>query len=109
MRHKLKLLIIALLGVVLAYANTPPRFVSSHRYAWLHSSMDGSKYYISKDLTAYGWTKGVDYDCVPPYLICTFWADPTKIHVDGTGTWFYVTDVPSSGIDNTGVFEPLDY
>ena len=106
---KLKLLIIALLGVVLAYANKPQHFYSYHRYSWSRSSQDGSKYYVSMDLTWYGWTKGVDYDCVAPYVICTFLADPMRIHADATGNWFYVSDIPQAGIDNTGMFLPLDF
>jgi hypothetical protein len=105
---KWKLLIVALLGVALAYAGRPAHFVNYHRYSWARTTQDG-KYYTGMDLTWYGWTKGIDYDCVNPYLICTFQADPMKIHSDATGNWFYISDVPQAGIDNTGMFLPMDY
>lgn len=106
---KWKLLIIALLGITLAFTNKPANYVNYHRYAWLRNSIDGSRYYTSKDLTWYGWVKGIDYDCLIPAVICTFQADPMKIHIDATGSWFYTTDVPQAGVDNTGIFVPLDF
>lgn len=102
---KLKLLIIALLGVGLAYANKPPQQnYTYHTYSWLRSSIDGSKYWASRDLTWYNWTKGIDYVCVGPAFICTFMGDPMKMHSDATGNWFYVSDIPQGGIDPGTLF-----
>lgn len=106
---KWKLLIVALLGIVLASANRPPHFVNYHKYAWLRNDMEGTKYYVWLDVTYYAYTKGIDYDCVSPYVICTFQADPMKMHTDGTGSWFYISDVPPAGVDNSGTFELIYY
>ncbi|MBN9383496.1 MAG: hypothetical protein J0H74_22250 [Chitinophagaceae bacterium] len=105
---KWKLLIIALLGFGLAYANKPQQNYTYHRYMWLRSSIDGSKYWVGRDLTWYNWTKGIDYVCLGAGFICTFLGDPMKMHSDATGSWFYVSDVPQGGTD-PGVFMLVDF
>ena len=75
-----------------------------HRYAYLDKNTDGTKYYVSMDLTSYGWIKGLDYDCAYPPRVCTFLANPIYLHADPTGMWFYYSDIPVSGIDRSGYF-----
>jgi hypothetical protein len=104
------LLLVAACGICAAYANkglqASPN--SLHAYSYWHSSTDGSRIYYTIDLTTAGYEKGIDYDCVPPAITCTFLGDPTRAHMDLTGTYFYSWDVPKSGFDNTGVFYLLD-
>lgn len=106
---KWRLLIIALFGICVAYTNKTPRLsFSYHRYAFMYKTTDGSRYYISKDLTDAGWIKGINYDCIFPPSTCTFLADPIKLHSDFSGMYFFTSDIPVSGIDNSGYFENLD-
>lgn len=105
---RLKLIIVALLGAALAYAGKPAHFYTYHRYSWLRSSIDGSKYYTGMDLTWNNYTKGIDYDCLTPLITCTFLGDPMKIHSDASGNWFYVSDIPQAGIDQ-GMYVLLNF
>jgi|GEM_PF-1592371 len=106
----LSLLIIALLGIGAAYANRPLEASPNqlHRYSFLSKSPDGSKMYYEFDITAQGWEQGIDYSCNSTPATCTFLADPTRAHIDANGPFFWVWDVPGSGIQNQGVFEFLD-
>lgn len=101
-----KLLLIAGLGISLAWTNKRPvtGMYTFHRYAFKNMSMDMTKYYALLDITAMGYLKGLDYSCDYTSHICSFAADMQKMHIDGTGTWFYASDVPPSGIDDTGNF-----
>ena len=103
------LLLIVALGVSLAWTNKRPQNFLMHRYAMKNMSMDGTKYYISMDITQAGLIKGLDYDCDYSYAICTFAADTQKMHADQTGAWFYISDVPESGKDYTGHFFLTNY
>lgn len=106
---KLKLLFVSMLGISLAYANKPHNFNTLHKYAFKNMTASGTKYYYTLDLTLYNYTKGIDYDCLFSYNICTFLGDPFKSHTDPGGTFFYVSDIPQSGIDWTGLFELSDF
>lgn len=106
---KWNLFIVALLGIVLASANKAPHFTSYHKYAWLRSAPGGTKYYISKDLTDWGWVYGIDYYCDASNIICTFMANPLLMHTDAGGKWFYVTDVVQASIDYAGNFLPVTW
>ncbi len=103
------LLPLVFLGFCLAWTNRQPQNYSLHRYAIKNMSQDRTRYYVSMDLTMSGYIKGLDYFCYYAYAACTLAADPFLAHVDGTGTWFYVSDVPSSGIDMTGFYAPADF
>lgn len=106
---KFPLVLVALFGVISAFVSAPPRpSITLHRYAFWTYDMYHSKMYYYKDLTLANYTKGLDYDCVPPVTVCTFLADPTLSHSDLTGSWFYITDVPQSGLDNSGTWYDLD-
>ena len=104
------LLLAVIAGIGAAFANRPsrPSFPTMHHYAFTHKNLDGTRMYYSKDLTDAGYQKGIDYDCVPPINICTFLGDITREHSDLTGMYFFTSDIPSSGIDNSGIFEDLD-
>src|SRR6187402_3728987 len=81
---KLKLLLAATLGLCLAYTNKPHYRNSVHKYAFKNMQESGTKYYYTIDLTLYNYTKGIDYDCLFSYNICTFLADPFKSHTDAS-------------------------
>lgn len=104
-------LLIVAIGISLAWTNKRPATnrYTLHRYAMKNMSMDATKYFILTDITSHGLIKGLDYDCDYSNAICTFAADPARMHTDNTGTWFYITDVPPPGIDYTGHFFYADY
>jgi hypothetical protein len=106
-KMNLSLLLVALVGIGAAYANRPleasPKQL--HRYSYWFKSGDGSRMYYQFDITAEGWTQGLDYTCNATTATCTFLADPTRAHMDISGSYFFVWDVPGAGIQNTGAFE----
>src|SRR5258708_5735077 len=105
-----QLLVLALAGICCAYVGKVSAWhapKSMHTYEFAGRSADGLKYYVSKDLTASGWQKGNQYDCVTPATICTLIADPIHLHTDFWSMYFYISDVPVSGIDKSGVFVTL--
>jgi hypothetical protein len=110
--NKLKwyLLLAAITGISAAYASKRPHAsrTTLHHFSFRFKSTDGSQTYYGKDLTEIGYVKGLDYDCIPPVSTCAFLADPELEHFDMTGSWFYTSDIPVSGYDNTGVFDDLD-
>lgn len=112
-KFKLHLLLFALLGVVAAWTNRPAKVALNkatyHTYAFSNYNINGTKIYYCMDLTANGYQIGIDYDCEPPITVCTFIGDISRAHSDLTGTWFYVSDIPQSGISNTGSFTNWDY
>jgi len=105
-RIKLHLLLLALLGIGAAWVNKPLHSSphTSHNYSFLYKSTDGTRMYYGKDLTSLGYVKGFDYICISSSATCTFYGDPSKAHSDLTGTWFYVWDVPTGGLDNSGIY-----
>ena len=104
------LLLIALLAIGAAFVNKPAHAsrTTLDRYSYYYKSADGSKVYYGFDITAQGWTKGIDYTCNANSNPCSFLADPTRAHSDLGGCFFYTWDVPSSGYDISGSFELLD-
>jgi hypothetical protein len=105
---KFHLLLFALLGVAAAYTNKPVSHRSDyHTYAFAFYNTNYTKIYYSMDLTQQGYILGIDYDCEQPQSVCTFIGDVTREHSDMTGTWFYVTDIPQSGI-SYGTFTDFD-
>ena len=100
------LLFIVAFGILAAYANKPahPSPKNLHIYSFQCYSVDHSKMYIGFDCTAEGWTQGLDYSCDATNNLCTFYADPTREHLDLAGDFFYVWDVPGAGYLNTGNF-----
>jgi len=107
---KKNLLLIALLGIGAAWMNRPLQASGSdniHTYNFVSKSTDGTKMYYSKDLTAAGYIKGLDYDCSSATAICTFMGNPALAHFDFSGFWFYTSQVPVSGIDDSGYFLDL--
>ncbi|HET6253261.1 MAG TPA: hypothetical protein VFE32_04280 [Puia sp.] len=114
-KFKFHLLLFALLGAGAAYTNKPDKpapnkvtnKVTYHTYAFAFYNMNFTKIYYLMDLTEEGMVIGIDYDCQQPISVCTFIADITREHTDGTGNWFYVSDIPQSGI-NYGTFIDFD-
>ncbi|HVU58631.1 MAG TPA: hypothetical protein VHD83_26410 [Puia sp.] len=108
---KWNLLLIVGLGISLAWTNKRPVTgkYTFHRYAFKNMSMDFTKYYSLLDITSRGYLKGLDYSCDYTSHVCSFAADQQKMHIDGTGTWFYASDVPPSGIDDTGTFYLISF
>jgi hypothetical protein len=118
---KFPLLLFALLGVAAAYTNRPaytnkpatphkprsPQKDEYHTFAFAFYNLNYSKIYYSMDLTQQGYIIGIDYDCEEPTSVCTFVGDVSREHSDGTGKWFYVTDIPQSGI-SYGTFVDFD-
>jgi hypothetical protein len=115
---KFHLLLFALLGVAAAYTTKPatpnkphqpgsPNKDEYHTYAFAFYNINYSKIYYSMDLTQQGYIIGIDYDCEEPESVCTFIGDVSREHSDGTGKWFYVTDIPQSGI-TYGTFVDFD-
>jgi len=108
---KWHLLLIAVFGICAGYANKPrkPRTRTGQEmdtYQFMYQT--SGRMYYGFDLSTMGWVQGIDYDCVYPPSICTFIADPTRSHSDLTGNYFYVLDVPGSGINYDGGFSQLD-
>ncbi|GGB26310.1 hypothetical protein [Puia dinghuensis] len=102
---KIPLLLVALFGIAAAFVNRPQASPKTmHTYNFLQYSTDGTQIYYGMDLTSAGWVDGIDYDCYQPAAVCTFIADPTRSHTDLTGHWFYVSQIPQSGIDNSGTW-----
>ena len=109
---KFHLPLFALLGVAAAYTNKPEKPGAAykadyHTYAFAFYNINYSKIYYSMDLTQEGYIQGIDYDCQQPTSVCTFVGDVSREHLDGTGTWFYVSDIPQSGI-TYGTFVNFD-
>jgi hypothetical protein len=105
---KFHLLLFALLGAAAAYTNKPAVYRADyHTYAFAFYSPNYSKIYYSMDLTQQGYIQGIDYDCQQPTSVCTFVGDVSREHSDGTGNWFYVSDIPQSGI-TYGTFVDFD-
>lgn len=108
-RIKFPLLLVALFGAATAFVSRPPQPSQTlHRYAFWTWDMYHSKMYYYRDLTQANYTKGLDYDCVPPVTICTFLADPSLSHSDFSGSWFYGSEIPHSGVDSSGTYFDLD-
>lgn len=103
---KLHLLLLALLGIGAAWVNKPPKASKSsiHKYSFRMYSSDGTKLYYVYDLTSLGYQEGVNYDCYNSSYTCTFMGDPLLSHSDFTGTYFYIWNIPSSGINKSGMF-----
>jgi hypothetical protein len=108
---KIHLLFIAVFAISAAYTNKPDKPVTHattfHTYAFAFYNINFTKIYYCIDLTAEGMILGIDYDCQQPTSVCTFIADITRAHADGTGNWFYVSDIPQSGI-SYGTFIDFD-
>jgi hypothetical protein len=85
-----------------------PTTYTMHTYNFSFYNTDHTRMYYGMDLTAQGYKKGIDYDCIAPANVCTFIANPSEAHSDPTGNFFYTTDVPQSGIDRTGSWIGLD-
>jgi hypothetical protein len=109
---KWHLLLIALFGICAGYANKPLKLRTAtgqtmHTYGYMSTQL--GRYYYSIDCSGYGWTRGLDYDCMyPGGTICTFQADETRAHEDATGTWFWISDVPEAGVCYDGSFILMD-
>ena len=101
---KLHLVLVALLAIGAAWINRPRVPATNHNYSFRFKSSDGTKIYWGSDLTLLNYTKGIDYICVSPATTCTFYANPSNSHTDLTGNYFYVSDVPAGGYDNTGSY-----
>ena len=103
---KLNLLLAALLGIGAAWINKPlhaaPPII--HNYSFLYFNPDGTRMYYGKDLTSLSYVKGFDYICLSSSTICTFLANPSRSHTDLTGNYFFTSDVPASGIDDSGIY-----
>lgn len=108
---KWSLLVVALAGVVAAYANKRPAHSDPdfHTYAFWKYSDDGSRMYYTYDLTQIGYVSGNDYVCVQPGMACTFIASPGLAHLDPSGKYFYTSDVPTSGIITNSYFLDLNF
>lgn len=105
MKIKWPLLLIAVLATCAGYVNKPLKVSPKdmHVYSWWETQI--GRYYYAYDCTADGMTQGLDYDCDnTENIICTFVANPLSAHSDATGTYFYITDVPNSGINWGGNF-----
>jgi hypothetical protein len=106
---KWHLLLIAAVGIGAAYTTRPnPSPTTLHTYAFAFYSTDHTRIYYSMDLTNAGYVKGIDYDCEAPTNVCTFIGDPSREQSDGTGTYFFTSQIPNSGLDNSGSFVNLD-
>jgi hypothetical protein len=102
---KLHLLLMALLGMGAAWVNKPVEARNPiHIYSYRMTGASGTKYYFTYDLTSLGWQEGYDYDCTLANYTCTFMADPIYMQTDFNGDFFYIWNMPSSGIDNSGFF-----
>jgi hypothetical protein len=101
---KWPLLLIAVLATCAGYVNKPKASPKDmHTYAYWQTV--SGRYYYYYDLTSYNMVQGLDYDCVYPGYMCTFIANPLSSHTDVTGSYFYITDVPASGIEWDETFE----
>jgi hypothetical protein len=106
---KWNLLLIAAFGITAAYTSKPaPSPSTLHEYSFSFYSTDHSRIYYGMDLTAANWVQGIDYDCQLPAIGCTFVGDTNLSHSDLTGNYFYVSQIPVSGINSEGTFIELD-
>ncbi len=101
-KRKLSLLAIVLVGISLAWANKPFHNTTYHTYEYFYTYY-GRVYYL-KDLTANGYVKGNQYACDAADYECTFMAFPGSSQTDNTGNFFWISDIPTEGIDNTGFY-----
>ncbi len=105
-----RLLFVVLAGICCAYATKRPAWMSSkdfHHYSFVTRSSDNLRYYVGKDLTMAGWIAGDQYDCVTPVVVCTLIANPAALHTDFYGMYFWISNVPQSGVDSSGTFLPF--
>jgi hypothetical protein len=103
------LLLIAAFGITAAYTTRPAKIPTTmHEYSFSFYSTDGTRIYYGMDLTAANYVQGIDFDCVPPAIGCTFVGNTNLSHSDMTGNYFYVSQIPSSGINSEGTFISLD-
>jgi|SRR5580692_8120715 hypothetical protein len=102
-------LLVFIVAIGIAFGMRPkPKAITMHTYSFAFWSTDHTRMYYGMDLTAQGYQKGIDYDCIAPAWVCTFIAEVTEEQSDYTGTFFYTVDVPQSGIDDTGSWLDLD-
>lgn len=97
-------LLIAIFATCAGYVNKPLQASPKDMHTYAYWQTVSGRYYYLADCTDNGWVQGLDYDCVPGY-ICTFIANPLNSHSDLTGNYFYITDVPASGVNYDGSFE----
>ena len=105
------LLLFAVIGIATAWVRRPLQAskFDIHTYSFLSKSTDGTRIYYGKDLTDAGYIKGLDYDCISASTICTFMGNPLLSHSDISGNYFFTSQIPVSGIDDSGIFEDLWY
>jgi hypothetical protein len=110
-RIKWHLLPLAALAIGVAFTTQPhhrPAHYTEHSFAFSFYNANNTKMYYSMDLTNAGYVQGIDYDCETPTNVCTFSANPSQEQSDQSGNFFYTSDVPQSGIENTGSFVDYD-
>jgi len=99
------LLLLAIAGITAAWVNKPHSLPPTvHNYSFTHYSTDGTRMYYGKDLTDINYVKGFDYICLSSSTICTFMGNTANAHTDLTGNYFYTSDVPPAGIDDSGIY-----
>ena len=110
-RIKWRLLPIAVLAIGVAFTTRPrslPNRQTMHTYSFAFYNQNHTEIYYGMDLTAAGYVQGIDYYCEAPTNVCTFIANPANALTGPSGNYFLTSDVPESGILDSGSWVDLD-